>query len=280
MYEENLKYKLPISQTYKNSNRFHLSTHVKDRDLIDSNNEERQFHSYSSTKEAEEEYQQMIDYRNEIRNNGIIDITNEELKKEYNKTYNYYINGINYIFFISIFVIICSLIEIKSLSPTESRIAILILNILGTSIIFMLLISLRGKILIDSYGYISFYLFTMIESVILLCLFVFKISDFVITFKTLNSPGCGKNQKCPTYFLYLLILMLNIFIFLGFLLNIKFILAIFLDGFNILLLKKKTLFQKQIEINESKEKRQKIEFTDENDNDENVNNSMRELNIK
>ena len=218
--------------------------------------------------------------RNENRGNGIINITNEELKKEYNKKYNYYSNRINYLFFISIIVVICSFIEIKNISPTESRIAILILSIMGVCFAFMLLINLRGRALIDLYGYISFYLFLMIESAILLCLFIYKFLDFIVTFKRLNSPGCGKNQKCPGYFLYLLILMLNIFIFLGFLMNIKCIFALFLDGFNILLLKKKTLFQKQIEINDGKEMGAKIEFTDENDNDENMNSSQRELNIK
>ncbi len=74
--------------------------------------------------------------------------------------------------------------------------------------------------------------------------------------------------------------ILNICIFLGFAIYIKFIFELFLDGFNILILKKKTLFQRQIEINENKGRGGKIEFTDENDNDESKDNSLRELKTK
>ena len=67
---------------------------------------------------------------------------------------------------------------------------------------------------------------------------------------------------------------------MGFAIYIKFIFELFLDGFNILILKKKTLFQRQIEINENKGRGGKIEFTDENDNDESKDNSLRELKTK
>jgi hypothetical protein len=68
--------------------------------------------------------------------------------------------------------------------------------------------------------------------------------------------------------------------FLGFLLCGKSIFILFLDGFNILFLKKKTLFQKQIDLDEKerREKDRKIEFTD--DTNESINNSFYQLNSK
>jgi hypothetical protein len=54
----------------------------------------------------------------------------------------------------------------------------------------------------------------------------------------------------------------------------------FCDGFNVLFLKKKTLFQKQIEMDlkEKKVQDRKIEFT--NEKDESINNSLSQLNSK
>ena len=100
-------------------------------------------------------------------------------------------------------------------------------------------------------------------------------------FNRLNAKDSCKNKyKCPGYFIYLLILICNIIIFLGFLLCGKFSINMFCDGFNVLFLKKKTLFQKQIEIDlkEKKVQDRKIEFTD--DKDESINNSLSQLNSK
>lgn len=291
MNEDNLKYKLPTSQTYQNPNRFHFSSYVKDSTY--NNDTQPKFRDSSISQKVEDEYQQMFIHRNEIKEKGIIDITSEELKREYNKKYTFYNNGISFIFVLSLIVVLCTLIEIKNLVPTELIVSTLILCILSAFISFMLLISLRTKVLIDSYGYITFYLFSMFESLILISLFLLKFCNFIITFKRLNDSGCPslasihksfpsrkKKFKCPGYFWYLLMAILNICIFLGFAIYIKFIFELFLDGFNILILKKKTLFQRQIEINENKGRGGKIEFTDENDNDESKDNSLRELKTK
>ena len=56
--------------------------------------------------------------------------------------------------------------------------------------------------------------------------------------------------------------------------TIQFTLLLFYDAINVLTMKKKTIIQRQIELNERKEKSGKIEFVE----DESVNNSMNRLN--
>ena len=266
MDDLNFKYKLPLSQinNIKNS---HFSYNI---------NKNNQYHGFSSSPEIEEEYQKIVDHKNNIKKSSLVNLTSEGLKKEYLKKYNYYNNGLNRIFIISILFNISTFIELKFLIPSESNIILLIMGCISVGLTFMLLINNKGKVLIDTYGYAGFYLFSMIESILFLCLFIYKIINIIIIYQKLNSHLCISKYKCPGFFIYLLILIINIVIFFGVLLSIKFILILFLDGFNILIMKKKTFFQKQIEINETQNKNKKIEFVDEND--ESINNSINSLN--
>lgn len=274
MDEENLKYKIPLSQ-FSQPNKFHFSSYIKDNFI----NKKTNFNGLFSSPEKEQEYQKMFEQKKIIKEKSIINLTSIDLKKDYTKKYNEYNSGLKNICFISIFSIISTFIEIKYLGPSESNIAILIMCCISITFSIILIISLKENAIIDSYAYVAFYLFSMIESLIFICLFIFKISNFILINQSLSSNGCISKYKCTSYFIYLLILMINVIAFVGFIIIIKFSFALFLDGFNILILKKKTLFQRQIERDEKNLKGEIIEFTDDND-EINNNSSLGQLNTK
>ena len=271
MDEDNYRYRMPINKISKNPNTFHFYSYFFDNVI----SKKRKYRDLSKSPEIEKEYQEMIDNKNLLlKRKSIIDLTSEDLKNKYNKLYNYYNNGLNQTFIISISLIICIFIEIKNLGPSENNVAILIMSCISASFSFMLIVNIKGKAIIDTYGYIPFYLFSMIESVLFLCLFIFKIINFIIIYNRLNSNACSKKYKCPGYFFYLLVLIINLAIFIGKIFCFKFIYSLFFDGFKILILKKKTLFQEQIELNEGKGGQ--IEFVDEKN--ESIDNSLNQLN--
>ena len=271
MDEENYRYRMPINKISKNPNTFHFYSYFFDNVI----SKKRKYRDLSKSPEIEKEYQEMIDNKNLLlKRKSIINLTSEILKNKYNKLYNYYNNGLNQTFIISISLIICIFIEIKNLGPSENNVAILIMSCISASFSFMLIVNIKGKAIIDTYGYIPFYLFSMIESVLFLCLFIFKIINFIIIYNRLNSNACSKKYKCPGYFFYLLVLIINLAIFIGKIFCFKFIYSLFFDGFKILILKKKTLFQEQIELNEGKGGQ--IEFVDEKN--ESIDNSLNQLN--
>ena len=258
MTEENLKYKMPISHTYQNPNNFHFSSYIQDKPA----NKTLNYKDYNTSREDEQEYQLMANI-NKNKGKSIINLTSEDLKKEYSDKYNYYNNGLNYIFILSVFLIICIFIEFKYLGPLEPNIIILVMSFISAGFCFLQLINLRGKALIDTYVYVTFYICSMIESILFFSIFIFKLINFILIYKSINSGACSKKYRCPGYFIYLFILILNLIIFFGISLCIKFIFVLFLDGFKILFMKEKTIFQKQIEINEKKDKNDKKVFNEE-----------------
>ena len=270
MIEENLKYKMPISHTYKNPNIFHFSSYIKEIPA----NKTINYKDYSTIQEDEQEYQIMAN-KNKNREKSIINLTSENLKKEYSNKYNYYNSGLKYIFIISFFLIICIFIEFKYLRPSETNIIILIMCVISAGFSFLLLINIRGKALIDTYAYATFYIFLMIESLLFISLFLFKVINFILTYRSINSGECKKKYRCPGYFIYLFILIFNLILFFSISLCIKFVFVLFFDGFNILFMKEKTFFQKQIEINEKKQKSGKIEFAE--GHDESINKTLNSI---
>ena len=237
-----------------------------------------EYKSIPSSQQIEQEYRQMYEQKDMIKKKSIINLTSENLKKEYTKKINLYNKGLYYTFFISSLIIICSFIEFKYIGPSETIVLILIMSCMSSSFCFLLIVNLKAKALIDTYGYAAFYLFSMIESFLFLCLLMIKILDIILIYKRLNEGDCKSKYNCPTNFAYLLILIINVIIFLGNILTIKFNFDLFLDSFNILILKKKTFFQRQIEINESKSKEKKNDSN--NEKEKNINNNLKSLNAK
>lgn len=271
----NLKYKMPLSETIRGP---HLSPlYFSEKD----GHKKRQYHGYSTSPTFENEYQSISKENIDKRDKSIINLTSEDLKKEYSEKTEYLKSGLRHISLISFLLIFDTMLELKYLGPSETNVAILILCCVSASLCFMILFNIKGKALIDSYGYISFYCLSMVEPILFISLFIFKLTNFFIVFNRLNAKDSCKNKyKCPGYFIYLLILSCNIIIFLGFLFLCKFSITMFCDGFSVLFLKKKTLFQKQIEIDLKRKivQDRKIEFTD--DKDESINNSLSQLNSK
>ena len=233
----------------------------------------RVYHNYSSSEEAEEDYQQITKNK---KNAPLIEITSESLKTEYLKNVNFLNNGLNTLFIISFLYLIDTFINLKYLGPTGFNLALLIITCISISILILLFINIKIKIILDPYAYVIFYLFSMIESIILISLYFLKMINFVLVFKRLNGGrSCRNKYSCPGYFAYLLILVFSIIIFMGIFGCIKFTFLLFLEAFKILSKKKKTFFQRQIEINENSGKNGKIEFVDEKDS---INNSKNHLN--
>ena len=232
---------------------------------------EKTYHHYTSSPEADNEYQKMLDKR---KQRTLIDISSESLKKEYSKKLNYLNNGFNSVLILSVLFLLDSCLNLKYLGPSELTISVLILASLSITMIILIIFNVKVKILMDPHGYSLFYLFSMILSLILSCLYIMKIINFVIIFRSLNGHKvCRNKYKCPGYFAYLLLLVFSIILFICVLICIKFTFLIFYDSFNILAMKKKTIVQKQIELNEKNEKSGKIEFVEE----DSINNSEYKL---
>ena len=245
----------------------HFSYYYLDKETI----KQRTFHNLTKSPEVEKEYQELLDKKNQ---RTFIDITSEPLKIEYSNTLNYLNNGLKSVLFLSILFIVDSCLILKLLGPSELAISVIVFASLSITMILLVIINLKLKNLLDPHGYVLFYLFSMILSFVLLSLYIMKIISFIIIFRRLNAhKECRKKYKCPGYFAYLLLLIFSIILFIGVLICIKFTLVLFFDGFTILALKKKSIVQRQIELNEKNENGGKIEFED----DDSINKSTYKL---
>ena len=245
----------------------HFSYHYLDKETT----KQRTFHNLTKSPEVEKEYQELLDKKNQ---RTFIDITSEPLKIEYSNTLNYLNNGLKSVLFLSILFIVDSCLILKLLGPSELAISVIVFASLSITMILLVIINLKLKNLLDPHGYVLFYLFSMILSFVLLSLYIMKIISFIIIFRRLNAhKECRKKYKCPGYFAYLLLLIFSIILFIGVLICIKFTLVLFFDGFTILALKKKSIVQRQIELNEKNENGGKIEFED----DDSINKSTYKL---
>ena len=250
--------------------------HFSSKYILDSQSpKRREYHSFSSSPEIEKEYQELI---TKPKKGTLVDITSESLKYEYTKKLNALDNGLKHIFIVSLLCLIHCFTEFQILKTSELNVAILVINCISITLILILFLNIKTKILIDAYGYVFFYFTSIVESVIMISLYALKIANFAVVYNKLNGGKVcrGRNRgACSGYFGYLLILVLNVIIFVGIFTSMKFIFSLFCDAFNILTKRRKTLFQRQIEINESKPKNGTIEFVDENDS---INNSLNKLN--
>ena len=250
--------------------------HFSSKYILDSQTpKKREYHSYSSSIDAEKEYQELI---TKPKNRALVDITSESLKYEYTKKLNILDNGLKHIFIVSLLCLIHCLTEFKILKMSELNVAILVINCISITLILRLFLNIKTKILVDTYGYVFFYLSSIAESVTMISLYALKVVNFVVVYNRLNGGEVCKGRNrgaCSGYFGYLLILVLNVIIFVGIFTSMKFIFYLFYDAFSILTKRRKTLFQRQIEINENNPKNGTIEFVDENDS---FNNSLNKLN--
>ena len=212
----------------------------------------KQFHGFLSKDEMDKEYEELLNQKKLKVKSGIVNLTSEKLKNEYSIQYNYFKSGIKFMFLISIMVITNTFFQFKYFKVNEISISILITSSISAGFCFMLLINMYEKVLLDTVGYAAFYLSAMIESALFFFLLLIKIYDFSLIinelinkYKNLDNEKEIKRFSYRAFAFFILFSIVNIF---GILFCLKFILDLFLEGFNILILKKKSFAQKQLEI--------------------------------
>ena len=244
----------------KNIPRHYASKFYLDKESLP----DRKYHSFSSSKEADDDYQKNIN-KNKI--NSLLELTSDSLKIEYLEKLYYLNKNLKRVFIISMLIIINCSLYMKFFGHSELNISMIILSSLSISIIFILLFNIKTNVLLDIYGYSSFYLFSIFHSIILTTLLFFELINFILIInRFIERHYCkGKNKYlCAKNYVYFLVISMSLYIFIGIVLQIKYIYISFYEAFNILVLGEKTMLQKQIEINE-KGNNDKIEFADEND---------------
>ena len=237
------------------------------------NNEatKQNYHGFSSNPEMDRDYESLLQQKNAKNKSSIINLTSDKLKKEFIFKNNYLKSNLKILFFVSILVIIISLFEHKYLKSTELSTVSLIISFISVSFCFILMVNLNAKILLDSFGYISFYLFAILETFLFFSLFLFKCFKFIYDFQEIKSNKNGLFKILYIIFNSIIIFIIGI--------CLKFIKNFFFEAFNTLTKKEKTLFQRQLELNliEKKEGR-KLEFVEDeklDSNGENSNDNMK-----
>ena len=230
---------------------------------------ERKYHSYSNQKEADEEYEEF--QRGLYNLNRPMEITSKSLRLEYNKKLVYLNTNLKRIFFLSIILIIDSLINLKYLGFSELYIIIFILSAFCLTITLLLLFNIQTNVLLDLYGYSSFYLFTMFKSCLLIIVYILKAINFLqILYNFFSNKNCHKSSNlCMSNFMSYIIIIINLIIFVGIIFQFNYTIKSLYDAFGVLILGQKTTAQKQKEINEKKHEN-KIEFDEDNINNNNI----------
>ena len=248
------------------------------RNLHHSNNDNKRvvqqnYHGSSSYSEMDKDYQNLLQQKKNKNASSIINLTSDILKKEFIYKNNYLKSNLKIIFFVSILAIIISLIENSYLKPNELSSVTLILSFVSISFCFILIVNLNAKVLLDSFGYVSFYIFAIIEAFLFFSLFVFKCFKFFYDFKEITSHKNGRFK--------ILCIIFNCIVILAIGLCLKFIWNFFLEAFNTLTKKEKTLFQKQLDLNLiEKNEGRKLEFEEDEKLDTNEENSKDNMKIE
>jgi hypothetical protein len=253
---------------------YHYASKVQlDKEIFSEPN----YHLYSNTKEVDEEYQKL--QKDKLKLNPPMKITSKSLKLEYNKKLVYLNINLRRVFLLSIILIIDSLINLKYIGYSELYISIIILSAFSITITLILLFNIQTNVLLDLYGYSSFYLFSLFESSILIIIYILKLVNFLqILFYFFSNKSCrGQNHNiCKKNVMSYFIILINIIIFIGVIFQFKYTIKSLIDAFCVLVLKQKTTVQKQHEINEKQSPENKIEFDEDSSN---MDNTARNLNL-
>ena len=251
--------------------KLHDSTTKKDEESMKAG-----FHGYKSYPEMDKEYSSLLQNKNKKRKSGIINLTNEELKKEYMMKNKYLKSRISMLFFLSILYIINTIMEYKYFKPADINSVLIILSFINAGLCFILIVNINAHALIDSFAYQAFYFFAIVETFAFFLLFILKLYNFIFVFRELYSSKICKNKiKCPKYVFSLLLFIFNLVIIFCQICFSKFILNLFLESIRIIMKKEKTIFERQLELNliEKKGKNNQIEFVEEEKLDSNKDNS-------
>lgn len=243
----------------------------------------RKIHGFLSNNDMDKEYEELMNQKKLKTKSGVINLTSETLKKEYSNMFNYFKSGIQFMLLISFMLFTNTFFEFKYFKASELSVSILISSFISAGFCIILLISINQKVLLDIVGYSTFYLSAMIETALFFFLLLIKIYDFFFVINELIKTYKYKNKENEENFLsyktFVFLILFNIVNILGILFCSKFILDLFLEGYNILIMKKKTIIHKQLEIY-SNEKNRKIEFVDDDSYDINEANSKDVIKIE
>ena len=263
----------------------HLNLVERTRKLKDSLNEnyesiKEKYHGFISGPEMDQEYKQLMNQKNLKRKSGIINLTSEKLKQEYTYKYNYFKSGIKFMLLISVMVVSNTFIEFKYLKITEINISLFITSVISTGLCFALIVNINEKALLDVYGYVGFYLLAMMETILFFFLLNIKCYDFIFIINELYVT-IKNDEKYPRKQTFLFLIFFSVVNIIGILFCSQFICHLFLESFDILIMKEKTLFQKQLDLNkiEKASKDIKIEFVDDDSFDSNILNSRDNMKI-
>ena len=258
-------------------NNQHYSSHLnfteRTRKLHEEKNEpinnEHYFQSYS---ELDNDYNNLVNQKNKKKKSSIINLTSEVLKEEYKIKSNYWKKGVSFLLFFSILAVINSLIENKYLKSNEFNSIILLMAFFSAGLCFVLIVNIKANAIIDSYGYAAFYFLAILQTILFFLLFILKIFKFIFDFMELYQRNSSK-KDCA------ILIIFNSIIIIGSIYCLKFIFCFFLEAINILTKRRKTLFERQLELNLiEKNENRKLEFDEDkklNSNKENSKDNMK-----
>ena len=246
----------------------HMNFAERTRRLHEEKNEPtKNGHYFQSYSELDNDYNNLLNQKNKKSKSSVIDLTSEVLKEEYKIKSNYWKKGASFLLFFSILAVINSLIENKYLKSNEFNSIILLMAFFSACLCFVLIVNINAKAIIDSFGYAAFYFLAILQTILFSLFFIFKIFKFIFDFMELYQRKMSKK-----YFAILIIF--NSVIIIGSIYCIQFVINFFLESIQILTKRRKTLFERQLEINLiEKNENKKIEFDDDKKVDSNNENS-------
>ena len=263
----------------------HLNLVERTRKLKDSLNEnyesiKKKYHGFLSGQEMDQEYNELMNQKNIKKKSGIVNLTSENLKQEYTYKYNYFKSGIKFMFLISTMIVSNTFIEFKYLKITEINISLFITSVISAGLCFVLIVNINEKALLDIYGYVAFYLLAMIEAILFFFLLIIKCYDFIFIINELYIT-IKNDEEYPKKQTFIFLIIFSLVNIIGILFCSQFIYHLFFEAFDILIMKEKTLFQKQLNLNkiENDTKNIKIEFVDDESYDSNTLNSRDNMKI-
>lgn len=197
----------------------------------------------------------------------LVKLTSDELMKEYATQVKYlkkyYLRAIIYSFLVLLKAILSNLI----INNSQIYIVLIILTILSFSFTVIMCIFVYISLSLDKYSYIAYYIFGIIQSLTLLVLLIANIFGIFFEYEDLKEYGRCSNKEmfCSQFYKYLFLngITLSSLVIMVFL--IGFPISFLISSAKIIMGRKKTIAQKQMDINNTPF--QKIEFAEEDKKD-------------
>ena len=202
-----------------------------------------------------QDYQQYLKERNEKAKKEIIVLTSEQLKEDYKITKNYLYLNLKKLIIVSILSAIFSIVCFRYFGASNNLAWLTSSNVTSLILCIFLVTFLYLGCLIDIYNHKVFYVISMIEAFNIICSLFLNFMNIYISYDKLTCKGTRcRRIKAPPKVITSILISFNVLSILGYLLNLKFAYALFVEGFNVFTKREKTIVQKQLDINERKRK--------------------------